>query len=50
MMPARYRPLLLLAAVLLALLALQGTPLGTWIDDYQQVKSWLDRQDASAPL
>lgn len=49
-MSARYRPLLLVATVLLALFALHGTPLGEHLDDYQQIKSWLDHQGALAPL
>jgi uncharacterized membrane protein YdjX (TVP38/TMEM64 family) len=49
-MNVRYRPLLPVLAVLLALGLLHGTPLGAWLDDYQYVKSWLDRQGALAPL
>lgn len=49
-MSTRYRPLLLVAAVLAALLLLHGTPLGAQLDNYQQLKSWLDRQGALAPL
>lgn len=49
-MGARYRPLLLVGAVLTTLLVLHGTPLGERLDDYQQIKSWLDRQGPLAPL
>ena len=49
-MAARYRPLLLVAAVLAILFLLHGTPLGTWLGDYQHVKSWLDRQGPLGPL
>lgn len=49
-MSARYRPLLLVAIVLAVLALLHGTPLGERLDDYQQIKSWLDRQGALAPL
>jgi len=49
-MAARYRPLLLVAAVLAILFLLHGTALGPWLGDYQHVKSWLDRQGPLAPL
>lgn len=49
-MNARLRPLLAVAVVLLVLGLLHGTPAGAWLDNYQHVKSWLDRQGALAPL
>lgn len=49
-MSARYRPLLLVAAVLAMLFLLHGTPLGDRLNDYQHVKSWLDRQGPLGPL
>ena len=49
-MTVRCKPLLPVLVVLLALGLLHGTPLGAWLDDYQHVKSWLDRQGALAPL
>jgi hypothetical protein len=50
MMVDRYRPLMLVVSVLIVLLALHGTPLSAWVDDYQRVKSWLDRQGVLAAL
>ena len=49
-MSARYRPLLLVGAVLAMLFLLHGTPLGDRLNDYQHVKSWLDRQGPFGPL
>lgn len=49
-MSARYRPLLLVVAVLAMLFLLHGTPLGDRLNDYQHVKSWLDRQGPLGPL
>jgi uncharacterized membrane protein YdjX (TVP38/TMEM64 family) len=49
-MNGRYRPLLAVAVVLLALGLLHGTPLRASLDDHQALKSWLDRQGTLAPL
>jgi uncharacterized membrane protein YdjX (TVP38/TMEM64 family) len=49
-MATRYRPLLLVAAVLAMLFLLHGTPLGERLHDYQLIKSWLDRQGPLGPL
>jgi uncharacterized membrane protein YdjX (TVP38/TMEM64 family) len=49
-MNPRLRSLLAVGVVLVVLGLLHGTSAGAFLQDSQQVKSWLDRQGALAPL